>query len=235
MTTDSVSHAKLPIAVLVSGNGSNLQAIIDASLQHPDALPVDICVVISNREDAYALQRAQKANIPSVVLSNDNFSSREQYDTALQAILEQYQPGLIVLAGFLRILSDKFVQHYLGRIINIHPSLLPKYRGLNTHQRVIDAGDTVHGATVHFVTPELDEGPAIVQAQVPIFHNDDAQTLANRVHQVEHQIYPLAIRWIAESRLQWKQDGIYFNNQLRKNPVIFRLDITQNVLLRKED
>ena len=234
MTADSQSPFKLPIAVLVSGNGSNLQAIIDASTDHSTLLPVDIRVVISNRKDAYALQRAQKAHIPTAVISNDDYCSREQYDAALQAKLDQYQPGLIVLAGFLRILSDKFVTHNQGRIINIHPSLLPKYRGLNTHQRAIDAGDIFHGASVHYVTPKLDEGPVIVQAQVPIFNNDTAKTLANRVHQAEHLIYPLALGWIAKSRLQWKQDGIYFDSQLQKWPINFRLDVTNNTLLPEQ-
>jgi len=231
MTADLRSADKLPIAVLVSGNGSNLQAIINASTGHPDRLPVEIRVVISNRKNAYALERAHKAHIPTAVISNDDYSSREQYDAALQTALDQYQPGLIVLAGFLRILSDKFVTHYQGRIINIHPSLLPKYRGLNTHQRAIDAGDTWHGASVHYVTPKLDEGPVIVQAKVPLYKDDTAQTLANRVHKAEHLIYPMALGWIAESRLQWKQDGIYFDSQLQNCPTVFRLDVTQNTLL----
>ncbi|WP_455223528.1 phosphoribosylglycinamide formyltransferase [Kaarinaea lacus] len=209
---------KMPIVALISGNGSNLQAIIDAIQR---GLPADIRAVISNRADAYGLMRAKKAGIPTEILTADNNISREDYDRKLQQLIDQYQPQLVVLAGFMRILSDDFVHHYLGKLINIHPSLLPKYRGLNTHQRVIDDNETLHGATVHFVTPELDGGPAIVQVKVPVMENDTAETLAKRVLQQEHYIYPMAIRWFAESRLKYQNHQVYLDNQLLLQPVQF--------------
>ena len=195
------SHMTLPIrlVVLISGNGSNLQAIIDNIATN--SLPAEVLAVISNKADAYGLQRAAKAGIPQHVLSNTDFSNRQHYDQALKELIDQYQPDLVVLAGFMRILSDEFVKHYAGRLLNIHPSLLPKYKGLNTHQRVLDAGDKEHGCSVHFVTPELDDGPVILQATVPVKENDTAETLAARVHEEEHRIYPEAIRLFAENKL----------------------------------
>jgi phosphoribosylglycinamide formyltransferase-1 len=208
----------MPLVALISGNGSNLQAIIDATQR---GLPVEIRAVISNRADAYGLTRAKKAGIPTQVLPADNAISREEYDRKLQQLIDQYEPQLIILAGFMRILSDEFVNHYLGRLINIHPSLLPKYRGLNTHQRAIDDRESLHGATVHFVTPELDGGPAIVQVKVPVVENDTAEALANRVLQQEHYIYPMAIRWFAESRLEYRDHKVYLDKQLLTQPVQF--------------
>ena len=161
MSDYTETPSKLPIVVLITGNGSNLQAIIDASQQ---GLPVKIEAVISNRADAHGLARAAHAGIPAVVLDHTQFTSREAYDEALQQKIDSFQPQLVVLAGFMRILTNNFVRHYEGRLINIHPSLLPKFRGLNTHQRALDAGEQEHGATVHFVTPELDGGPAVLQA-----------------------------------------------------------------------
>jgi phosphoribosylglycinamide formyltransferase-1 len=210
------SRDKLPIVALISGNGSNLQAIVDAIQR---GLPAEIRAVISNRAGAYGLTRAKNAGIPAEILLADDYMSREDYDRALQDKIDHYQPRLVILAGFMRILSDRFVNHYLGRLINIHPSLLPKYRGLNTHQRAIDAKEAWHGATVHFVTPELDSGPAIVQAKMPVLENDTAETLANRVLQQEHCIYPLAIRWIAEGRLEFRNNQVYLDNQLLAKPV----------------
>ncbi|WP_455203311.1 phosphoribosylglycinamide formyltransferase [Kaarinaea lacus] len=189
----------IAVVVLISGNGSNLQALIDAA-QQPQS-PFLISAVISNVETAYGLKRAQHAGIPTHVLAHRQFKSRESFDQSLQRLVDQYDPGLLVLAGFMRILSEAFVRHYEGKMLNIHPSLLPKYPGLNTHQRAIDAGDKEHGATVHFVTHELDGGPAIIQARVPIFADDTAQSLAQRVLIQEHQIFPTAVRWFAEGRL----------------------------------
>ncbi len=189
----------LPIAVLISGSGSNLQAIIDAIEHH--GLPVEIRVVISNREEAYGLERARQAGIATAVLPAKGFADREAYDTALRRLIDEYAPELVVLAGFMRILSDGFVRHYEGRMINIHPSLLPRYRGLDTHARCIAAGDAEHGATVHFVTPELDAGPIIIQGRVPVREGDTPDSLAARVLEQEHCIYPQAIRWFAEGRL----------------------------------
>lgn len=186
---------RLPIVVLISGSGSNLQSIIDADL------PIEIRAVISNCADAYGLTRAEQAGIPTAVLDHKQFPDRESYDTALQELIDSYGPKLLVLAGFMRILSDGFVRHYEGRMMNIHPSLLPKYRGLNTHARAIEAGDREAGCSVHFVTPELDAGPVIAQARVPIHEDDTPETLAARVLEQEHRIYPEAIRLFAEGKL----------------------------------
>jgi len=201
----------LGIVVLISGNGSNLQAIIDAIREQQ--LPVEIRAVISNEPGAYGLIRARRAGIPTEVLDHRNFASREDYDRALQVLIDKYHPGLVVLAGFMRILTPGFVQHYQGRMLNIHPSLLPRYQGLNTHQRVLEAGDSVHGVSVHFVTPELDGGPVILQAEVPVHPGDTAQDLAARVHQQEHLIYPLVIRWFAEGRLALDGDTVLLDGK----------------------
>lgn len=193
-----MAENKLPIVVLISGSGSNLQSIIDASQRD---LPVDIRAVISNRPDAYGLTRASEAGIATEVLENGHFADRESYDAALRELIDSYQPELVVLAGFMRILSDGFVRHYEGRMLNIHPSLLPKYRGLHTHARALEAGDKVAGCTVHFVTAELDAGPIILQARVPVLDGDTPETLAARVLEQEHKIYPEAIRQFAEKKL----------------------------------
>ena len=190
----------LRLVVLISGNGSNLQAIID-NISSKN-LPAQIVAVISNKADAYGLKRAKKAGIKQHVLSHKDFGDRQQYDLALKNLVDSYQPNLIILAGFMRILSNEFVKHYLHKMMNIHPSLLPKYKGLNTHQRAIDAGDKEHGCSVHFVTPELDDGPVILQAKVKIEGNDTAETLAERVHEQEHIIYPEAIRLFAENKIK---------------------------------
>jgi len=195
----------LPVAVLISGGGSNLQALIDA--QRAGELPIHIRAVISNRADAYGLTRAAAAGIPTRVLSHKDFPTRAAYDQALSALLEAVDPGLVVLAGFMRILTPGFVAGFHGRMFNIHPSLLPKYPGLHTHQRALDAGDTEHGATVHFVTDELDGGPAVLQARVPVLPGDDAERLAARVLAQEHRIYPLAVRWFATGRLRLDDAG----------------------------
>jgi phosphoribosylglycinamide formyltransferase-1 len=189
---------RLPIVVLVSGSGSNLQAIIDDAQAD---LPVDIRAVISNKADAYGLERARKANIPTRVLEHTAFEDRPAYDQALMTLIDEYQPALVILAGFMRILTPSFVSHYQGRLLNIHPSLLPKYRGLHTHQRVLESGDRQHGASVHLVTEELDGGPLILQVTVPIEPDDDEASLAARVLTQEHIIYPTVIRWFAEGRL----------------------------------
>lgn len=195
----------LRLAVLISGSGSNLQALIDASQQADSSY--EIAVVISNRADAFGLERAQRAGIATQVLSHRDFDSRTAYDAALANLLAEAAPGLIALAGFMRILTPGFVEQWQGRMLNIHPSLLPNYRGLHTHQRVLKAGDPVHGATVHFVTAELDGGPAILQARVPVLADDDPDQLAARVLEQEHRIYPLAARWFAEGRLALTTDG----------------------------
>ncbi|SMF03080.1 formyltetrahydrofolate-dependent phosphoribosylglycinamide formyltransferase [Alteromonadaceae bacterium Bs31] len=186
--------------VLISGSGSNLQAIIDA--QQAGEIPISIKAVISNKDGVKGLARAQAHNITTEVLSHKGFESRDAFDSALKDCIDKYQAELVVLAGFMRILTPGFTTHYLGRMLNIHPSLLPKYQGLHTHQRAIDAGDTEHGVTVHFVTAELDGGPAVIQAKVPIQQGDTAERLAERVLREEHRIYPLAIGWFARGRLK---------------------------------
>lgn len=199
------------IVVLISGSGTNLQALIDAS--HSGSMPANIAAVISNREDAFGLERARKAGIKTEVIDHKTFSTREQFDRALLQTIDHYQPDLVVLAGFMRILTAEFTQHYLGRMLNIHPSLLPKYQGLNTHQRALDNLDKTHGVTVHFVTPELDGGPNVIQAIVAIKTDDDANSLAQRVLQQEHIIYPMAITWFAEGRLLMDKQNCLLDNQ----------------------
>lgn len=188
------------LVVLISGSGSNLQAFIDASAS--GTLPAEIAAVISNNPGAKGLERATSAGIPALVLNHRDYTERTQFDRELADLVEQFQPDLVILAGFMRILSSAFVDRFAGRLLNIHPSLLPKYPGLNTHQRAIDAGDSSAGATVHFVSNELDGGPPILQASVPIVAGDSPDTLAARVLTQEHQIYPLAAEWFCRGRLQ---------------------------------
>lgn len=187
------------LVILVSGNGSNLQAIIDRCHGKNG---VEIAAVIANREDAYGLTRAKEAGIDALLVASKGISDRSQYDSRLMAAIETYAPDLIVLAGFMRILTPEFVRHYQGKMLNIHPSLLPRYTGLNTHQRAIDAGDKEHGTSVHFVTEELDGGPVILQARVPIFDDDDVESVFARIQEQEHRIYPLVINWFCQGRLK---------------------------------
>ena len=199
------------VVVLISGSGSNLQALID-SAAHDDN-PARIAAVISNRADAYGLQRAQNAGIATVVLDHKQFDGREAFDAALIEAIDAHQPDLVVLAGFMRILTGDFVRHYEGRLLNIHPSLLPRYKGLHTHRRALEAGDAEHGCSVHFVTEELDGGPLVVQAVLPVAAGDTIETLAQRVHAEEHRIYPLAVRWFAEGRLRLGAQGAMLDGQ----------------------
>ncbi|EHR39764.1 phosphoribosylglycinamide formyltransferase [Alishewanella jeotgali] len=200
------------IVVLISGSGSNLQALLDSCAA--GFIPGKITGVISNKANAFGLKRAEAAGISTAVLSHKGFDSREAYDQALIAAIEQFKPDLIVLAGFMRILTAEFVQHFSGKLLNIHPSLLPKYQGLATHQRAIDAGDTEHGCSVHFVTEQLDGGPVILQAKVPIFPGDDASIVAERVHAQEHQIYPLVVRWFCQDRLQQRANEAWLDGNV---------------------
>ena len=204
--------ATCDVVVLLSGTGSNLQALID-STRTGDS-PVRIAAVISNRSDAYGLQRAREAGIATRTLDHKAFEGREAFDSALVELIDAFNPKLVVLAGFMRILSADFVRHYAGRLLNIHPSLLPKYKGMHPHQRALDAGGSEHGCSVHFVTEELDGGPLVVQAVVPVKSDDSAQTLAQRVHTQEHRIYPLAVRWFAEGRLILGKQGALLDGQL---------------------
>ncbi len=200
------------VVVLLSGTGSNLQALIDSDVVKDS--PATLRAVISNRADAYGLQRAKDAGIATRVLDHKAFEGREAFDAALIEVIDTFKPQLVILAGFMRILSADFVRHYQGRLLNIHPSLLPKYKGLHTHQRALDAGDREHGCSVHFVTEELDGGPLVVQAVIPVESEDSAQRLAQRVHAQEHRIYPLAVRWFAEGRLSLDEQGALLDGQL---------------------
>ncbi len=200
------------VVVLLSGTGSNLQALIDNVRTGEN--PARIAAVISNRADAYGLQRARDAGIETRALDHKAFEGREAFDAALIELIDAFNPQLVVLAGFMRILSADFVRHYQGRLLNIHPSLLPRYKGLNTHQRALEAGDREHGCSVHFVTEELDGGPLVVQAVVTVESDDTASSLAQRVHTQEHRIYPLAVRWFAEGRLVLGEQGALLDGQL---------------------
>ncbi|MTC72788.1 phosphoribosylglycinamide formyltransferase [Providencia sp. wls1919] len=192
------------IVVLISGSGSNLQSIIDACQRHE--IDGQIVAVISNKSDAYGLVRAQEAGIPALCVSSKAFTDRQAYDAALLDAIEQYQPDLVVLAGFMRILTPEFVKHFTGKMLNIHPSLLPKYPGLHTHRRALENGDKEHGTSVHFVTEELDGGPIILQGHVPVLPQDTEDDLVERVKLQEHLIYPQVIAWFVSGRLVM-QDG----------------------------
>lgn len=191
------------IAVVISGSGSNLQAIIDGCKS--GQVEGQVVGVISNKADAFGLTRAKNADIAAIALPLKEGESRADYDLRLGDELEKLDAELIVLAGFMRILTPEFVSRFAGRLLNIHPSLLPKYTGLNTHQRALDAGDAEHGVSVHFVTEELDGGPVILQAKVPVFEGDDADALAARVHTQEHRIYPMVVNWFCQGRLAMVQ------------------------------
>ena len=212
---------KLGLVVLISGSGSNLQAVIDAVAK---GLPVEIRAVVSNEPTAFGLQRAERAGIATRVLDHREFPDREQYDRALAELVESFHPELVVLAGFMRILTPDFVRRFQGRMLNIHPSLLPRYRGLHTHERVLEAGDREHGASVHFVTEELDGGPLVLQARVPVQADDEPDTLAARVLAREHIIYPTVIRWIAEHRLHMTDQGPMLDGRLLRQPLVMDFD-----------
>lgn len=192
---------KYKVAVLISGNGSNLQAIIDAI--ENQTLQAEVCIVISDQADAFGLERAKKHNIPTAVLSAKSFNNRNEYDIELQKLIDRYQPNLIILAGFMRILSPLFVHHFLGRLINIHPSLLPKHRGLHTHEKVLAAGDAEHGVTIHFVTEELDGGPIIIQESIPVLADDSVESLKERIHIIEHRLYPKVIQDFVDNKIKF--------------------------------
>ncbi|WP_295801834.1 phosphoribosylglycinamide formyltransferase [uncultured Microbulbifer sp.] len=200
------------VVVLISGSGTNLQALLDDAARPECEYAVQ--AVVSNKGEAYGLTRAADAGVETAVLSHRDFTDRESFDQAMIETIDAYRPDLVILAGFMRILTPGFVRHYSGRLLNIHPSLLPKYQGLHTHQRALDAGDSEHGATVHFVTEELDGGPPIVQASVPVLANDSAESLAQRVQVQEHKIYPLAARWFAQGRLRMVGDRTELDGEL---------------------
>ena len=197
--SQKTTQSQKNIVVLVSGSGSNLQAILDAC--DSNMIDASVKAVFSNKAEAFGLERAKNAGVAARSVNPKDFDSREAFDHELMIQIDTYQPDLIVLAGYMRILSSEFVRHYAGKMVNIHPSLLPKYPGLHTHQRAIDAKDKEHGTSVHFVTEELDGGPVILQAKVPVFEDDDADLLAGRVLTQEHAIYPMVCKWFAEDRL----------------------------------
>jgi len=195
----------LNVVVLISGRGSNLLALIDAC--KIESFPVNIKAVVSNRAEAYGLELAREAQLETVVVDHQAFSSREAFDQALCDAIDPYQPDFIFLAGFMRMLTPVFIQHFAHRILNIHPSRLPMYKGLNTHQRVLDDGESKHGASVHLVTQELDDGRVILQSELNVLPNDSKKSLAKRVLQTEHIIFPLVLAWLAEKRLFIRNDG----------------------------
>lgn len=197
------------VVVLISGNGSNLQALID----HSRSANYRVTAVISNRADAFGLERARRAGIPAVVVDHRQFPSRESFDDALREEIEKHPSDLVVLAGFMRILSAGFVRHFEGRLLNIHPSLLPLYPGTATHRRVLDAGDLQHGASVHFVTEELDSGPVIVQGKVDVEAGDTVESLQQKVHVQEHKIYPYAVSLFCTGRLRMKQGKAFYEGE----------------------
>lgn len=199
------------LAVLISGSGTNLQAIMDA--QKAGSLDAEITVVFSNRANAAGLERAAQAGIPTASLDHRDYPDREQFDQAMIEVLSPYTPDTVVLAGFMRILSAVFVRHYAGRLINIHPSLLPKYRGLNTHARALEAGDSEHGCSIHFVTEELDGGPVIAQAPISVQTNDTVDSLSKRVQQREHLLYPQVLQWRAQDRLELTDNGVVLDGK----------------------
>jgi len=205
-------------AILISGGGTNLQAFIDAT--QAGELDIDIGVVLSNKAAAAGLDRARTADINVECVEHRDFPEREAFDAALVSVLDRYQPDVVVLAGFMRILTPVFIDHFAGRIFNIHPSLLPKYPGLDTHQRAIDAGDQWHGSTVHFATEELDGGPRVIQGRVPVLGDDTAATLAARVLEVEHRIYPQAISLFAEGRLEYRQGDAWLDGRRLDEPIL---------------
>ena len=207
------------IVILISGRGSNMESLLAAALTGDLAhrLPVHIAGVLSNRHDAKGLATATAFGIPTRIVDHQAFASREAFDQAMAEAIDRLAPDLVVLAGFMRILSDNFVQHYAGRLINIHPSLLPSFPGLHTHRRALEEGVRIHGCTVHFVTPALDHGPVIVQAAVPVLDTDDEATLAARVLAQEHRIYPLAVRWFAEERLHLHAGRVRFDAPQESN------------------
>ena len=209
--------APIPIVVLISGEGTNLQAIIDAAAN--DGLPVEIRAVISNRPGANGLNRARRAGIPCQVVDHKAYPDRARFESALMNAIDAHHPALVVLAGFMRILGAEFVDRYRGRLLNIHPSLLPEFPGLETHRQALEAGAAEHGASVHFVTDEVDGGPVVIQARVPVQRTDDAQSLAERVREQEHRIFVLAIRWFAEGRLQLHGDTVLLDGQSLTEPV----------------
>ncbi len=220
---------KIRLVVLISGRGSNLQAILDQAAN--GTLPVEVNAVISNRPGVLGLKRAQQAGVPALELDHRGFADQTCFESSLIKLIDRYKPDLVILAGFMRILTVAFTKHYQGRLLNIHPSLLPKFRGLHTHERALAAREVEHGASIHTVNAELDSGPVIIQVRVPILLGDDHLTLAARVLEQEHRLYPKAIQWLAEGRLKLDKELVLFDGyqlekplQLENNSVYIRSD-----------
>lgn len=213
---------KASLVVLISGNGSNLQAIIDAI--KTNQLDAELKAVISNKASATGLDRAARENITTHVIAHESYPSREAFDQAMIQVIDAAGADLVILAGFMRILSKLFIDHYEHRLINIHPSLLPKYKGLNTHQQVIDNRDPIHGASVHYVSHELDSGPIVIQAKLPVFATDNAETLATRVLAEEHKIYPMVIKMHIENRLTFDKNQLQLDNKPLIKPLLWQND-----------
>lgn len=211
------------IVILISGRGSNMGAIVHAA--QSEKWPVHIAAVISNRESAAGLQFAQAHNIPTHVIANKAYATREDFDAKVQQVIDQYAPDLVVLAGFMRILTPRFVAHYDGRLLNIHPSLLPSFPGLATHQQALDAGVRVHGVTVHFVTAQLDHGPIVIQAAVPVLDTDTEETLAHRVLAQEHIIYPRAVKWFIEDKLRIIDGKVHVQDAQHNVPYLLKEEV----------
>jgi len=205
-------------AILISGSGTNLQAFVDAV--ESGNLDLDLCLVFSNRPDAFGLERAENAGIPTACIQHGDYPDRESFDRAVIAELDRFEPELLILAGFMRILSPAFVEHYAGKILNIHPALLPKYPGLNTHQRALDAGDEWHGSTVHFVTEELDGGPCILQGRLRINPGESADELQTRVQAVEHRIYPEAADMVGSGRVTFRNGEAIVDGEPAADPIV---------------
>ncbi|SDW53374.1 phosphoribosylglycinamide formyltransferase [Marinobacter mobilis] len=220
MTSQDITTPR--IVVLVSGSGTNLQALIDATRERE--FPGDIVAVGCNRPDAFGLERAKQAGIETFTVDHTRFDSREGFDAALRAEIVRHSPDVVVLAGFMRILTADFVRAFHGLMLNIHPSLLPHYTGLNTHQRVLDAGDSKHGVSIHFVTEDLDGGPVIAQAEVPVESGDSAASLARKVQEKEHLLYPIVLRWFCEGRLRLVDDQVCFDGQPVPAPMVLSAD-----------
>lgn len=216
--TGTAAQSSLPAVILISGRGSNMQVIAEAALA--GRLAIDVRAVLSDRADAAGLATARALGIETGVVASRPGVERSHYDCELAAAVRRYAPQIVVLAGFMRILSAPFIDEFLGRALNIHPSLLPKYRGLHTHRRVLEAHEREHGASVHFVTSELDGGPVVIQGRLRVHPDDDEKSLAARVQKLEHRIYPQAISWLASGRLQWNGGDLRFDGVALPAPKI---------------
>lgn len=218
----SPAPTPIDVVILISGRGSNMAALLDASREDDAAFRV--AAVISNQADAPGLQLAANAGITTHTLDHRAFAARQDYDAALRDTVAEFHPQLVALAGFMRILTSVFIEPFLGRVLNIHPSLLPKYRGLDTHERALAGGETVHGTSVHFVVPELDAGPVVAQARVPVWPDDTPDSLAARVLEQEHRLYPKVVRWYAEGRARLRDGTVFFDDQPLRQPLVLLAD-----------